>query len=83
MKWWYVLKSLLAKRLTNAQKAQIIEYWLNNPGMRMKDVGRPFEVSEHTVSNLITRDYFGRSPLNPMTITLQSKLNMDDPEKEL
>jgi len=64
--------------LTRAKKAQIIEYWVNNPNITMVDLGKKFTINAHTISNIITRDYLSKklSGSSGLTIiTLPSKIN--------
>lgn len=62
-------------KLTTEQKVRIIEYWVNNPDETMAAVAGRFNTNDYAVSNILTKDYFGKRPINPVTITLQSAIN--------
>lgn len=64
--------------LTSAQKAQIIEYWVNNPDKTKRYIGKRFNINHTTLSMMLTRDYIAKKPhylLGLTVIILPSKIN--------
>lgn len=66
--------------LNRAQKAKLIEYYVNHPDITMRALAVIFKTNEWTASTIITKDYFGVKTNNPVIITRQSKINDLQPE---
>jgi len=60
--------------LSRSSRAELIEYYVNNPGTTMKQLGELFQTNEWAASRIISRDYLG-SMKSDYTITKQSKIN--------
>lgn len=63
---------------TNQQRAEIIEYFVNNPNNTLKTMAMLFNTSAITIGEILTRDYFGKKPKKPAILVLQSKINQDE-----
>lgn len=59
---------------TNAQKAEIIEYFVNNPNTKLTEIGKIFNCSYWTVTEILTKNYFHKKPEHPEILVLQSNV---------
>lgn len=61
--------------LSKEDKGALIEYFVANPDTSMHQLALKFGSNFHTVSRIISRDYFGYRGRYKQVLTRQSKIN--------
>lgn len=68
------------EKLTRAQKAELIETWVNNPNINIADLGKKYGLLWVHTSALISKVWFYKKPSDHTITIVKSSAMNDDAE---